>query len=62
MDFEVPVADSIIPQINQLEVDAEFISEEIVINYPTVELLQMRPLRHIANIESPQLKSFYSSN
>jgi hypothetical protein len=62
MDFEVPLMDSIIPQINQLEVKTEFISEEIVINHPTVELLQMGPLYHIANIESPQLKSFYSSN
>ena len=62
MDFEVPVMGSIIPHINQLEVKTEFISEEIVINHPTVELLQMGPLYHIANIESPQLKSFYSSN
>ena len=62
MDFEVPLMDLIIPQINQLEVKTEFISEEIVINHPTVELLQMGPLRHIANIEPPQLKSFYSSN
>ena len=62
MDFEVPLMDLIIPQINQLEVKTEFISEEIVINHPTVELLQMGPLRHIANIELPQLKSFYSSN
>ena len=59
---ELNLMDSIIPQINHLEVKTEFISEEIVINHPKVELLQMGPLRHIANIESPQLKSFYSSN
>ena len=62
MDFEVPLMDSIISQINHLEVKTEFIIEEIEINHPMVELLQMGPLRHIANIELPQLKSFYSSN
>ena len=62
MDFEVPVLDSVLPQINHLEVKTEFIIEEIEINQPTVELLQMESLGRIANIEPPQLKSFYSSN
>ncbi len=62
MDFEVPLMDSIIPQINPLEFKTECVIEEIVINHPMVELLQMESLGRIANIESPQLKSFYSSN
>lgn len=62
MDYQVQVTDSIIPQINQLEVKTEFVIQEIEINHSTVELLQMGPLRQIVNIESPQLKSFYSSN
>jgi len=62
MDFEVPMMDLNISQINPLEFKTECFIEEIVINHPKVELLQMGPLRHIANIESPQLKSFYSSN
>jgi hypothetical protein len=62
MDFEVPVMDSNIPQINPLEFKTECVIHEIVINNPMVELLQMESLGRIANIEPPQLKSFYSSN
>ena len=59
---ELNLMDSIIPQINPLEFKTEFVIEEIVINHPMVELLQMESLGRIANIEPPQLKSFYSSN
>ena len=59
---ELNLMDSIIPQINPLEFKTEFVIEEIVINHPMVELLQMESLGRIANIELPQLKSFYSSN
>ena len=59
---ELNLMDSIIPQINPLEFKMEFVFEEIVINHPMVELLQMESLGRIANIEPPQLKSFYSSN
>jgi hypothetical protein len=51
-----------IPQINPLEFKTECVIEEIVINPPMVEILQMDSLGRIANIEPPQLKSFYSSN
>jgi hypothetical protein len=56
MDFEVPMMNSNIPQINPLEFKTECVIEEIVINHPMVELLQMESLGRIANIEPPQLK------
>jgi len=62
MDFAVPMMDSNIPQINPLEFKTECVIEEIVINPPMVEILQMDSLGRIANVEPPQLKSFYSSN
>jgi hypothetical protein len=59
---ELNLMNSIIPRINPLEFKSECFCEEIVINHPMVEILQMASLDRIANIEPPQLKSFYSSN